>query len=85
MINIFNNFITSPPQKSIVVCWDHSNMPNILKYLGCTNDICLAKLLKFEFDEYFKLTLSCFNSEIIKVEKLNEECTDGFQPYKNYK
>lgn len=65
--------------KSIVVCWNHSNMPDLLKFLGCTEGSCTEKLAKLEFDTYYKVTLSCLDGKLVNIVEMKEGCNDAFE------
>jgi len=70
---------SSSRTRSVVVAWDHSMLPDLLKYMGCGTDaMCTTKLGFLEFDTYYKVTYSCVDSELLNVVQLHQNCNEAF-------
>ena len=65
------------PKKSIVICWNHEDIPQLLKFLGCdqSNPTCITRLPVTQYDVYYKISLSCVDSSIVNIDLLHEHCT----------
>lgn len=65
--------------KSVVVIWDHSMMPDLLKYMGCSTDSrCVNPLGLLEFDIYYRIVYSCADSTLLDLKELQEGCSPAF-------
>jgi len=56
--DIFRN-LKSLCGKSILISWDHCNIPRLARYLGCNASMCRECWSDHDFDSVFRLTYTC--------------------------
>uniref|UniRef100_A0A7S2V4G2 Uncharacterized protein n=1 Tax=Fibrocapsa japonica TaxID=94617 RepID=A0A7S2V4G2_9STRA len=61
--------------QSVVISWDHSNIPTLLMELGCDHEMCHTKMKKYDFESIYKLTMSCIDGSFLYVEQSAQGCS----------